>query len=51
MLTLGYAVSGLSLSGSAPAGRQSVHLSVGHLPLAHATDAAYAGDSAFRIVG
>ena len=34
MLTLGYAVNGLSLSGSAPAGRQAVRLSVGHLQLA-----------------
>jgi hypothetical protein len=37
MMTLGYAVSGLTLSGSAPAGKQSVRLSVGHLQLVRAT--------------
>ncbi len=36
MMTLGYAVAGLSLSGSAPAGAQAVHVSVGHLQLARA---------------
>ena len=36
MMTLGYAVAGLSLSGSAPAGAQAVHVTVGHLQLARA---------------
>jgi hypothetical protein len=36
MLTLGYAVAGLSLSGSAPAGAQVVHVAVGHLQPARA---------------
>ena len=35
-MTLGYAVAGLSLSGSAPAGAQVVHLTAGHLQLAKA---------------
>jgi hypothetical protein len=36
MMTLGYAVAGLSLSGSVPAGAQAVHVTVGHLQLAKA---------------
>jgi len=36
MMTLGYAVAGLSLTGSAPAGAQAVHVTVGHLQLARA---------------
>ncbi len=36
MLTLGYAVTGLTLSGLAPAGKQSIRLSVGHLQLVRA---------------
>ena len=35
-MTLGYAVAGLSMSGSAPAGTQVVHLTAGHLQLAKA---------------
>ena len=35
-MTLGYAVAGLSLTGSAPAGAQVVHVTVGHLQLARA---------------
>ena len=34
MMTLGYAVAGLSLAGSAPAGAQVVHVAAGHLQLA-----------------
>ncbi len=36
MMTLGYAVAGLSLAGSAPAGAQVVHVTAGHLQLANA---------------
>jgi hypothetical protein len=36
MMTLGYAVAGLSLTGSAPAGAQVLHVTAGHLELAHA---------------
>jgi hypothetical protein len=36
MMTLGYAVAGLSLTGSVPAGAQAVHVTVGHLQLARA---------------
>jgi len=36
MMTLGYGVAGLELNGSAPAGRQVLHLSVGHIQLAKA---------------
>jgi hypothetical protein len=36
MMTLGYAVAGLSLTGSAPAGTQVLHVSAGHLELANA---------------
>lgn len=36
MMTLGYAVTGLSLSGSAPAGAQVLHVTAGHLQLANA---------------
>ena len=36
MMTLGYGVAGLSLGGSAPPGRQVLHLSAGHLQLAKA---------------
>ena len=36
MMTLGYAVAGLSLTGSAPAGAQAVHITAGHLQLAKA---------------
>lgn len=36
MVTLGYAVTGLSLTGSAPAGAQVVRVTVGHLQLARA---------------
>ena len=35
-MTLGYAVAGLSLSGSVPAGAQVVHVTAGHLQLAGA---------------
>ena len=35
-MTLGYAVAGLSLTGSAQAGAQMVHLTAGHLQLARA---------------
>ena len=34
MMTLGYRVAGLALDGSAPAGRQAITLTVGHLQLA-----------------
>lgn len=36
MMTLGYAVAGLSLAGSAPAGAQVVHVFAGHVQLARA---------------
>jgi hypothetical protein len=36
MLTLRYAVAGLALDGTAPAGRQHITISAGHLPLARA---------------
>ena len=36
MMTLGYAVAGLSLTGAAPAGAQVVHVTAGHLELANA---------------
>ncbi len=36
MMTLGYAVAGLSLTGSAPSGAQVVRVTVGHLQLARA---------------
>ena len=36
MMTLGYAVAGLSLTGSAPPGAQVVHVTVGHVQLAKA---------------
>ena len=36
MMTLGYAVAGLSLAGSAPAGAQVVRVTAGHLQLANA---------------
>src|SRR4029077_1890295 len=35
-MTVGYGLGGLSLSGSAPAGAQVVHVTVGHLQLARA---------------
>lgn len=35
-MTLGYAVAGLSLTGSAPSGAQVVRVTVGHLQLARA---------------
>jgi hypothetical protein len=38
MMTLGYAVAGLSLSGSAPAGAQVLHVTAGHLQLANAAN-------------
>jgi hypothetical protein len=45
MLTLRYAVAGLSLHGAAPAGRQVLHLSVGHLQAAAASAIAHAAVS------
>ena len=37
MMTLRYAIAGLSLDGSTAAGRQVLHVTAGHLPLAKAT--------------
>ena len=37
MMTLRYAIAGLSLDGSTTAGRQVLHVTAGHLPLAKAT--------------